>query len=151
MPSLSKSFSFTVYSGNGAAATSVAVPYPLFPMNETGTRYFTSFKEKGAGYYGTTNGLHSLTVTTTPSFLGTVKIQASLAVDPSNDDWFDVNDAEFVYTEDSPGYEPSLLATSSPTSPRPRTDFINFKGQFAWLRAKIDIDSGAVMSIMYNY
>jgi hypothetical protein len=151
MPSLSKSFSFSVYSGNGSAANSVAVPYPLFPMNETGTRYFTSFKEKCAGYYGTTNGLHSLTVTTTPSFLGTVKMQATLAVDPTETDWFDIKDVEFTYTENSPGYEPSLLAMSSPTSPRPRTDYANFKGQFTWLRAKIDIDSGAVMSIMYNY
>jgi hypothetical protein len=151
MPAQSQSFRFTVYSGNGSAATSVAVPYPLYPMNETGTRYFTSFNEKGAGYYGTTSGLHSLTVTTTPSFLGTVKIQATLSVDPTDADWFDVDSAEFTYTVDSPGYEPSLLATSSPTSPTPRTDFVNFKGQFTWLRAKIDIDSGAVMSIMYNY
>lgn len=149
MPSLSKSFRFTVYNGIGTTATSVAVAYPKYPIGTTGTQYFTSFPEQGAGYYGTTSGLHTLTVNTTPTFVGTATVQATLAVDPQENDWFNVDNAEFVYTVDSPGYiEPvSVGAISHPT----RTDYITFKGQFTWLRAKVDIDSGAVITLSYNY
>lgn len=149
MPSLSKSFKFSVYNGIGTTATSAAVAYPLYPIGTTGTQHFTSFQEQGAGYYGTTNGLHTLVVNTTPTFVGTATVQATLAVDPQETDWFNVDNAEFVYTTSSPGYIPPnrVGALEGPI----RTDHVNFKGQFTWLRAKIDIDSGAVMTISYNY
>jgi len=149
MPSLSKSFKFSVYNGIGTTATSVAVAYPLYPIGTTGTQNFTSSPEQGAGYYGTTNGLHTLVVNTTPTFVGTATVQATLAVDPQETDWFNVADAEFVYTVDSPGYiEPNRVgAIQGPT----RTEHVNFNGQFTWLRAKIAIDSGAIITISYNY
>ncbi len=149
MPSLSKSFKFTVYNGIGTTATSAAVAYPLYPIGTTGTQVFTSAPEAGAGYYGTTSGLHTLTVNTTPTFVGTATVQASLAVNPQETDWFDVSGVEFIYTTASPGYiEPSRVgAISGPT----RTEYANFKGQFAWLRANIQVDSGAVITISYNY
>ena len=149
MPSLSKSFKFTVYTGIGATATSVAVAYPLYPVGTSGTQTFVSVKEQGAGYYGTTNGLHTLTVTTSPSFVGTATVQATLAVDPTETDWFDITDAEFVYTTSSPGYvAPSR--TGAIEMP-PRSDYITFNGQFTWLRTTVEIDSGAIQAISYNY
>ena len=149
MPSLSKSFKFTVYNGIGTTATSSAVAYPLYPIGTTGTQEFVSAPEQGAGYYGTTGGLHTLTVNTTPTFVGTATVQATLAVDPQESDWFDVSGAEFTYTTESEGYiEPSRVgAISGPT----RTAYTNFKGQFTWLRTNIQIDSGAVITISYNY
>jgi hypothetical protein len=153
MPSLSKSFKFVVNTGVGSTATSVAVGYPLYPFGITGTQDFTSMKEQGAGYYGTTNGLHTLVLATTPSFRGTATIQATLAVDPQDTDWFDVNSAEFTYTSSSTGYIPGLLIGANPTgsSPGPRNDYATFSGQFTWLRTHLAIDEGAVLSIKYNY
>lgn len=149
MPSLSKSFKFTVYNGIGTTATSSAVAYPLYPIGTTGTQHFTSFPDTAAGYYGTRNGLHTLIVNTTPTFVGTATVQATLAVSPSENDWFDVDNAEFTYTTTSTGYIPPnrVGAISGPT----RTEHVNFKGQFTWLRTKIAIDSGAVITISYNY
>lgn len=149
MPSLSKSFKFTVYTGIGTTATSVAVAYPVYPIGTTGTQTFVSAKEQAAGYYGTSNGLHTLTVTTSPSFLGTATVEATLAVDPVEADWFTVADAEFVYTTESEGYVPTnrLGAIEMPT----RADYVNFTGQFTWLRTRINIDSGAVHAVSYNY
>lgn len=149
MPSLSKSFKFTVYTGIGTTATSVAVAYPLYPIGTSGTQTFVSAKEQGAGYYGTTNGLHTLTITTSPSFLGTATIEATLSVDPNEEDWFNVSDAEFVYTTESDGYVPTIRlgAIEMP----PRSEYINFTGQFTWLRTRIAIDSGAVHAVNYNY
>jgi hypothetical protein len=149
MPSLSKSFKFEVYTGIGTTGTSAAIAYPLYPIGTTGTQVFTSFPENGAGYYGTTSGLHTLVVNTTPTFVGTTTIQATLAVDPKESDWFNVDNSQFVYTTESTGYvAPNRVgAIEKPI----RTDHLNFTGQFAWLRAKIDIDSGAVTTISYNY
>jgi hypothetical protein len=151
MPSLSQSFKFIVNSGIGTTATSVAVAYPVYPIEISGTQTFTSFKEKGAGYYGTTNGLHSLTVNTTPSFLGTATVQATLTTDPTETDWFDVVNAQFVYTTTSTGFMPAILMGANPEGPNPRTDYVNITGQFTWLRTVVETDAGAVMSVKYNY
>jgi hypothetical protein len=151
MPSLSQSFKFIVNSGIGSTATSVAVAYPVYPIDISGTQTFTSFKEQGAGYYGTTNGLHSLTVNTTPSFLGTATVQATLTTEPTESDWFEVNDAKFTYTTTSTGYMPSILMGANPEGPNPRTDYVNITGQFTWLRTVVEIDAGAIMSVKYNY
>lgn len=151
MPSLSKSFKFTVYTGIGTTGTSVAVAYPMYPIGISGTQYFVSTADHGAGYYGTSSGLHSLTVNTTPSFRGTATVQATLAVSPAETDWFDVKLAKFTYTTTSTGYVPALLMGSNPEGESPRVEYVNFTGQFTWLRTLVDIDEGAVMSVKYNF
>jgi hypothetical protein len=152
MPSLSKSFRFTVYTGLGTTATSVEIAYPMYPMTTSGTQEFVSFKEQGAGYYGTTNGLHSLTVTTTPTFVGTATVQATLATDPIEADWFDITDVAFEYLITDPDYiAPAHTGANPYIGQHLRTDYVNFTGQFTWLRTNVLIDSGAVMKVSYNY
>lgn len=152
MPSLSKSFKFIVETGVTSTGTSAAVAYPIwYSVQTTSTQSTTSMPTEGAGYYGTTNGLHSLVVSTTPSFLGTATIQATLATTPAEADWFDVVDGKFEYTESSEGYVPSLLLDMNPQQPDIRTDSLVFTGQFTWLRARVEVDQGAVTSINYNY
>lgn len=152
MPSLSKSFKFTVYTGLGTTATSVELAYPLYPIGTTGTQEFTSFKDNGAGYYGTTNGLHVATISTTPTFVGTATIQATLATDPTEADWFDVSSATFEYTTDDPEYiAPSNTGANPNKGHNLRTDYVSFTGQFTWLRTHVLIDSGAIVKLSYNY
>jgi hypothetical protein len=152
MPSLSKNLKFTVYTGLGTTATSVECAYPLYPIGTTGTQEFVSFKDQGAGYYGTTNGLHVLTVTTTPTFVGTATIQATLAVDPAEGDWFDVENAEIVKTVNDPDYiAPSNTGANPNRGHNLRTDYVSFTGQFTWIRSHVLIDSGAIIKISYNY
>jgi hypothetical protein len=152
MPSLSKNLKFTVYTGLGTTATSVECAYPLYPIGTTGTQEFTSFKDQGAGYYGTTNGLHVITITNTPTFVGTATIQATLATDPIEADWFDIQDAEFVYTVNSPGYvAPSLQGANPYLGQHLRTAHVSFTGQFTWIRSHVLISSGAIMKLSYNY
>jgi hypothetical protein len=149
MSSLSKSFKFEVYTGIGSTATSVAVAYPLYPIGTTGTRSFTSFNEQGAGYYGTTSGLHTLTVNATPSFVGTATVQATLAISPNENDWFNIDNVAFIYTTTSTDYiAPNRAgAIEGPV----RTAYSNFSGQFTWLRANILINSGAVTRVSFNH
>jgi len=152
MPSLSKSLKFQVETGLTSTGTSVAVAYPIwYSVQTTTTQYVTSFPDQGAGYYGTTNGLHSLTVNTSPNFLGTATIQASLATAPTESDWFDVVDGKFEYTTTSTGYIPSLIIDLNPATPDTRTRYLNFTGQFTWIRSQVQVDQGALTSIKYNY
>lgn len=152
MPSLSKSFRFTVYTGLGSTATSVELAYPLYPPGTTGTKSFTSFNEQGAGYYGTTDGLHTISLTCTQTFVGTATLQATLATEPSNNDWFNIDNVQFEYTTLDPDYVDPHLSGSNPYKGLVlRTTGTNFTGQFTWLRANVDIDSGAIIKISYNH
>jgi hypothetical protein len=48
-----------------------------------------STEVRGDSYYGYTDGLHTVQVTYN-QFVGRVRIQCSLAIEPTADDWFDV-------------------------------------------------------------
>jgi hypothetical protein len=53
---------------------------------------FVTDKEKGDGYYAQTDGVHTVAyhVGSTLNTDAVLKMQASLATDPTGDDWFDV-------------------------------------------------------------
>ena len=52
-------------------------------MNKTGD------KAKSDSYYGYTDGIHSVSIKYS-AFLGTVKLQATLSLNPSDTDWGDI-------------------------------------------------------------
>ena len=81
---------------------------------------FNSDKVKGDGYYGFSDGVHTVQTRVT-SLVGTVKIQGSLKKDPADTDWVDV-----VTVNDSDG---STAITNS---------FLNnFTGNFVWIRVAV--------------
>lgn len=130
MSALSQSLTFTVTTG-----TSVMVSYP-----NTGTTTITylSNQVKGDGYYSSGDGLHTVAYKATPGFIGTMTMQASLATEPTASDWFDVTGTAKTYT--------ALNNRTTST-----VDIYNFTGNFVWVRGKVDIYQGAVMSINYNH
>ena len=90
----------------------------------------TGEKFKGDGYYGRSDGFHSVQYTYS-GFTGDIYIQATLAVDPSEDDWFDVHS----YT--------AAQETSSAIA--------NFTGNYVWIRAQIVYTDGTISSIVLNH
>jgi len=86
-------------------------------------------KFKGDGYYGRSDGLHTIQYTFS-GLTGTITIQASLEDDPSSADWFDVHS----YTADN--------ETASKIA--------NFIGNYVWIRANINYTDGTVDSIVLN-
>lgn len=100
--------------------------------SEPGVELITSEKTKGAGYYGLGYGLHTVSFQVT-QFSGNLKIQATLATDPSETDWFDVNGA--VYSG----------ATST------EVEIQNFIGNFVWIRVVGTFTSGTINRILLNY
>ena len=91
---------------------------------------------KGDGYYGRSDGFHTAQYTLS-GFIGTVDIQATLAVNPTADDWFTVYTSS--YPADSTGSTTGSFVT-------------NFTGNYVWIRAHIsDWTDGTVDDIKLNH
>ena len=71
-------------------------------------------------------------------FHGTVTMQATLASEPTESDWFTVDGTTI-------SYNPLDVRTTS------TVDSFNFVGNFVWVRSKIDIDAGSVYTVQYNH
>jgi hypothetical protein len=94
---------------------------------------FTSDKHKGDGYYGYADGVHTVAVFPT-NLEATIQMQATLATDPAETDWFDVSNA--VLGNDS-------TAQSTATT-------FTFTGNFVWIRAKVtNFEAGTITKVQY--
>jgi hypothetical protein len=95
------------------------------------TETVTGEKFKGDGYYGRSDGFHTVQHSIT-GFTGIVAIQGTLAVDPVDADWFT------IYTE------PHSTVTNVIAS--------NFTGNYVWVRAVVSsLTDGTVNSITLNH
>jgi hypothetical protein len=131
MPALSQALEFITY-------TNTASVQVVYPNSATNTMVYISDKIRGDGYFGSRDGLHTAMVTATDTFVGTATIQASLATNPSNSDWFNVNGASVSYTV--------MNQRTSRT-----VDCFNFTGNFVWIRGVVQINAGSVESILVNH
>jgi hypothetical protein len=95
-----------------------------------------SDKQKGAGYHKYNDGVHTA-VYQVDSFIGTIKIQATLALYPGDNDWFDITGTEVGFGSDSSAW----TATNS----------VTFTGKFVWIRAAYNLQNGTITEIRYNY
>ena len=95
----------------------------------TGTNF------KGDGYYGRSDGLHTIQYDIT-GFIGTVSIQGTLAIDPVEADWFT------VYTQAHPVSADEGTTTSN---------IANFTGNYVWLRAYVEYTDGTINFIKLNH
>jgi len=92
---------------------------------------------KGDGFYGRSDGFHTVQYNL-QDFVGTVKIQASLATEPADSDWFDVEGTTHT----------------SPTPAHANADgsfYYNFLGNFVYVRARVLFTDGTVNSIRMNH
>ena len=131
MPALSQGLQFPIFN----STSSVAVVYP---NSATTAMIYYSEPAKGDGYYGSSAGLHTVMYTMTTNFIGTVTMQASLATQPGDGDWFPVENVTSSYNAMS-----NLQFT--------QTDYYNFTGNFVWVRGVVQIAAGTVESILYNH
>lgn len=95
----------------------------------------TGDKYKGDGYYGRSDGLHTIQYDL-QGFIGTVSIQATLATDPGDSDWFTVYTNAYPVSGD--------IGTST-------TVIANFTGNYVWVRAYIEYTDGAINHIKLNH
>ena len=90
----------------------------------------TGEKFKGDGYYGRSDGFHSVQYTYS-GFTGDIYIQGTLAVDPTEDDWFN------VHTNTAAQETSSAIAS--------------FTGNYVWIRAQVVYTDGTISSIVLNH
>lgn len=134
MPALSQNLSFQL-NNSGTIVNTVVVDYP---NTGTTTLVYKSDKVRGDGYFGSSDGLHTVAYTASKFFKGTITMQATLASEPIESDWFNVRDTTSTYT--------SLNIRNTST-----VDIYNFTGNFVWVRGYIAIDEGTVSVIQYNH
>ena len=91
----------------------------------------TGEKFKGDGYYGRSDGLHTVQYNF-EGLTGTINIQATLAVNPVDADWFTVHSYTAAQESDN--------------------KFANFTGNYVWVRANIsNWTDGTVNSVQLNH
>ena len=134
MPALSQSLTFRNNTTVGNTSTTAVV----YPNTASSTVVFISDKVKGDGYYNGSTGLHTVMYVTTADFEGSISMQATLAADPTETDWFTVKDTTTTYTS---------LDLRNHSS----VDIHNFVGNFIWVRGSVSIDNGSVQVIHYNH
>lgn len=116
------------------------------PLILTGDPY------KGDGFYGRSDGLHTVQVSLS-GFIGRIEIQGTLAVNPSESDWFTVELGTGVMSVDTTGALSEQNITSVEyTQVTTNTKTYNFVGNYVWVRAKVsNWTDGTINSIKLNH
>ena len=122
-----------------------------------GSQTLNGEKFKGDGYYGRTDGLHTVQINTT-GFTGAVSFQGTLEIDPGEQDWStifinDVNSNTLGSVDTTGAVVQSAGTTISALDLTNKTGSLNynFTGNYVWVRARItDWTQGIVNSIYMN-
>lgn len=110
-------------------------------------------KYKGAGFYGMGDGFHSVQIQVT-NFTGIIKIQGTLASDPTESDWLDINlNDNGEYHVDTTGLISQVgLLHQIDLANSTHNKVYNFVGNFVWIRANVSTwTAGHIDRIMLNF
>lgn len=92
------------------------------------------------GWYGFSDGLHTVSIHVS-NFSGRIGLQASLALEPTEDDWFDIwltEGTPYIQFPLNPQYPTGhLLGDTSNIA-------LNFKANVLWVRASVNRDYLAI-------
>jgi hypothetical protein len=93
---------------------------------------------KGDSYYGYTDGIHTIQVIYN-QFVGRFRIQATLSLDPAENDWFDivVDPNTGLYAGSTPWNENGYVQFNS-MAPADNSQAYTFQGNYAYVRTKMD-------------
>lgn len=147
MPALTKTLIFIQsYDSNKNPIKSTSITFPpasYMPVTSRDPVTYYSEKEKGEGYYGG-SGKHTVTyipwieqsasIFTVNNFRGSIVMQATLASEPTEDDWFNIEDTAVEYTST---FHDNV--------------YHNFVGNYVWIRAKVIVSGGVLQAIHYNH
>lgn len=113
----------------------------VFLMGSSGTdmnKYSTEVKADS--YYGYTDGYHTIQVTYS-QYVGRLRIQATLSLEPGANDWFDLQSDITTYgsiTNQTVAYNPAGYIQFNANDPGDGSQAYTFQGNFALLRVYMD-------------
>ncbi len=144
MPALSQNFTFTV---NSSTTTSL-----VYPNTGTTALSYTSDRLKGDGYYGSSDGFHTIQAQVT-NFIGKIEVEGTLATAPASNDWFIVELQTNINSVDTTGALTSSNITAlNYTTATTNVMAYNFLGNFVWIRIKVsEFTRGTLNGIKYNH
>jgi hypothetical protein len=122
--------------------------HPGDSTNET----VTGEKFRGDGYYGRSDGFHTVQINLS-GYIGTIEIQATLAIDPVDADWFTVELGTGTMSVDTTGaLAEQNITFVSYNEATTNSKSYNFTGNYVWVRAKVsNWTDGTVNSIHLNH
>lgn len=113
---------------------------------------------KGDGYYGRSDGLHTVQIDLV-DFVGVIEVQATLAIDPAEGDWFTVelsSSTTVAGTVDTTGAvsagETVVTSSLSYSTATTANNNYNFTGNYVWIRTYVtNWTAGTINSIRLNH
>ena len=97
---------------------------------------------KADGYYGQTDGVHTVAVTVT-NFQGRIILEGSLATEPTTTDWFPIYlTSGNIYRQ----YPVTAIPSGSNNLGDSTTEAWTFRANLLWIRARVDRDYLAAVS-----
>lgn len=88
---------------------------------------------KGDSYYGYTDGLHTIQ-TIYNEYIGRLRIQATLSLEPADSDWFDI----IPETTTGRRFNEAGYIQFNADAPRTGSEAYTFQGNFTYIRVHMD-------------
>ena len=110
-------------------------------------------KFKGDGFYGRSDGLHTIQIDL-DGFIGRIEIQATLEIDPTEDDWFTIELGTGRQSVDTTGLirEEDNLTFLEYIESTTHSKTYNFTGNYVWVRVKVsEWTDGTVNRVLLNH
>jgi len=118
-------------------------------LSATGTEMNKySIEVKGDSYYGYTDGFHTIQVTYN-QYVGRLRLQATLSLEPGVDDWFDIVPSDTLGTSFNEGGFVQFNAND----PAQGSEAYSFSGNFTFIRVYMDrehVGDGATYDPSYG-
>jgi len=132
-------------------ANSITILSNQAHVGDSTVQTHTGDKFKGDGYYGRSDGLHTIQINLS-GFLGDVQLQGTLAVDPTADDWFTIRLGSGQTIDTTGKIFNAITSKLEYTANETSSKTYNFTGNYVWIRAKIsNWTDGTVNSIQLNH
>ena len=109
-------------------------------LESTGSNMnMTGMKVKADSYYGYVDGQNTIQLVY-GNYIGRLRIQASLSLNPAETDWFDLQETT-VYgsvTDQTTGYNPAGYIQFNANDPANGSQAYSVTGNFAYIRVQMD-------------
>ena len=155
MPQTSLSFEFyNPWSTKNSHTTQCCITMPQMVNGRKPDPVLTLYSEKleCAGYYRLGSRTHYICYTVEGSFRGSCVIQVSTTPAPGDNDWITLPETLKRYTGLETTGGAGISGGLGNAISRPvQSDFVDFTGDYAWARVKLDISQGTLQAVKYNY